>query len=131
MKAWIKPVITFSLVFAIIFSGTGVVMAVHTCLSGAFKEVSLFKSHHCCDDQNSCNKSAQKNIEKQCCEFNVSYHKLTINGFQDNQVKISPAIFSGYHTPFIFSLRTIKNARIPSIVFRFTDQFILLNKLQI
>lgn len=77
-----KRLVSFCLVLAILFSGNGIVLAIHTCFSTSSKSVSLFKNSSCCSSKESkCDpeRSAKcESIASECCASEYSFFKLII-----------------------------------------------------
>jgi len=80
MKSRAKHILAFFLAFTILISSSGVVLAMHTCLSSSKKQVSLFEHRGCCSKSNKgCHKSPSTGLKAKCCELSISYHKIDLN----------------------------------------------------
>ena len=80
MKSRTKHILAFFLAFTILISSSGVVVAMHTCLSSSKKQVSLFEHRGCCSKSNKgCHKSPSTGLKVKCCELSISYHKIDLN----------------------------------------------------
>ena len=67
---------------SVLISGNGIVLAMHTCLSSASKDISFFNEPPCCSKKNkSCNSDLHKGkhenvVASKCCTSEVAYHKI-------------------------------------------------------
>lgn len=80
MNSAFRQVFAFLLATSILVSSSGVVLAVHTCLSSSTKQISLFEHKGCCAKTKSvCHKAPKTGIKTKCCELTISYHKIEVN----------------------------------------------------
>lgn len=81
MKKWFTYFLSFLLAASVLFASTGVVIASHICHESKKADITLFESHGCCSDLASKCESlpaSQGQLKKNCCELNISYHKLEL-----------------------------------------------------
>jgi hypothetical protein len=97
----------YLLLVAILISGNGVVLAIHTCLSTSSKSISLFEEKSCCEkeDSNSCNNDCEHDVKSDCCSSELKYQKLNTPFILE---KVKPVITSG-----IYSLLPVFECFIP------------------
>ncbi len=84
---------------SIFISGNGVVLAFHTCLSSAEKNISFFQESSCCSKQDKqceseCN-NKKESISLKCCTSEVSYHKLNAPFLLQKTLEIPEINFIG------------------------------------
>lgn len=80
MKSRAKHILAFFLAFSILISSSGVVVAMHTCLSSSQKQISLFEHKGCCSKSGKgCHKTSTSGLKAKCCELSISYHKIDVN----------------------------------------------------
>jgi hypothetical protein len=78
VKSW-RKLITLVLIFSVIISGNGIVLAVHTCFSSSTKSVSIFEKKCSCskEHEGKCHDEPEV-LKAKCCSYQLSYHKLNI-----------------------------------------------------
>ena len=93
---------------SVLISGNGIVLAIHTCLSSASKDISFFKEPPCRSKKNKscnseCNKSKHENtVASKCCTSEVAYHKINTLFLPQKSLSIPsinlicPPLFSYY-----------------------------------
>jgi len=81
MKALFHRILSLALVLAFLVSGTGLVLATHTCLASSRKSVALFVNTGCCKEHtNSCPRTPEKqSIGHSCCITDFLYHKIDVS----------------------------------------------------
>ncbi len=108
MKKHLKRFFIYSIAFSIFISGNGVVLAMHTCLASAVKNVSLFQESTCCSKKDrKCNTGChnqKESLASKCCSVEVSYHK--INAPFLTQKTLEPPVLNFINTSF-FTLNNL------------------------
>lgn len=112
MRTAIRKVSAFGLMIAMLVSGNGVVLAVHTCFLSSTKTVSIFHTKECCskktgDCSSGCNEK-QDNFSAKCCSSQISYHKLS----------------QPFNYQKSFSVTALKSFIVNSYDFSFTEQIV-------
>ena len=108
MKKLIQSFFIYLITAAVFISGNGVVLSIHTCLSSADKNVSLFKQKSCCsEDDNRCESKCpdqHDNLSSKCCTSEVVYNKVS-DPFTTQKSLTAPAI--EFISSSLFSFSTI------------------------
>ena len=107
MKSFNSKSIAFILALIILVSSNGVVLAVHTCLSKAATEVSLFGNKGCCSENKSCRDKGERSVvSAKCCNISFSFHKTDVSSVPQKS-SFTPGNFSfpAYAIQDLFTLR--------------------------
>lgn len=110
MKIRMKHILAFFLAFTILISSSGVVVAMHTCLSSSKKQISLFEHKGCCSKSNKgCHKTSSTGLKAKCCELSISYHKIDVNAsVLKYEISLSADLISEpFNTTTFFSDNTL------------------------
>ena len=62
---------------SVLLSGSGVVIAAHTCIKEQAKDITFYQPSDCCDSNTGCNSVAFNGIK--CCNVEVNFYKIDLN----------------------------------------------------
>ncbi len=114
MKRAFKLIFVFVLTSSILISGNGVVFAIHTCLSTASKDVSIFGKSSCCsEEENKCdekNKNQCDSIDSKCCSLSVVYSKINTPFFLNKSIDFPASLY--LFSPVIVLVPFVKTEKV-------------------